>query len=197
MPPRPRRRAPAVDPLANQLPLPPVHVDAYASLEPVEIDIDFAGQTWSVPLMFAADWLELLWAEPFDVDDIFPGLVHAEDALNEGLLTGSVELDDSFDIAMEVLEQASGYRWWFALKLITAMKVLWWRMGGMLLLRGIDARQMSLGAWCTAALDLCIENMDQQKMAEFLTELNTAPPGHESSQDEDADAFLMAMRQAL
>jgi hypothetical protein len=201
--PRPRvpRSAPAADAEQSEVHLPTVPVDPLASLPPTEIITELAGREWIIPAYPAARWLRILWSQPFDPDAIFPGLVEdddIDDILLNALLDGEIDHEDSFEVAMEILEAASGYSWWFTLRLVTLIGAGWARIGGMLLHAGVDMELVSLGAWCTAAMEMCVGNLPPKKAAEMLDQLLQKPPGIAGEVDPfdevaDSEAFMAAM----
>ncbi len=195
MPARPRPGAPDADPDPATIVLPTIPNDPLASLGSNEIEVWIAGKQWVVPAMSASQWLTLLWADPFDPDSIFPDLVDADEDVFDGILDGSIPFNDVFEVAMEILEEASGYRWWFTLRLTSLMKEMWPRLGGMMINRGMRAQDMNLGAWCTAAYALCLENQKPADAYKFANSLNDPPPGIEDPEavEGDAAAFLAAM----
>lgn len=180
--------------------LPEVESNALNYLGSPKIQVDLFGETWTVPAITARDWLEILWADQFDPDEIFPGLVNQpelDDQIVEGLLDGSQDPDELFDIAMEILEEASGFHWWFAIKLAACMKVSWSRIGGHLVLAGVDPGRLSLGSWLSACLALISEHTAPKGFAQLLHEFNTPPEGYGPSPEDlmemDESAFLAAM----
>lgn len=204
MPARPRRprAAPVADAEPQQIVLPNVEADSYPYLGPTTIETDFQGQTWIIRPTTAADWLKILWSEPFDVDMIFPGLVQSgrselEDLLYNALLDEEVEPQEIVDIALEIIETAAGYKWWFVLRLTSAVKGAWSRIGGILVLRGVDANAITLGSWCSAVLALCVEMMEPKKAVAFIEDLSAVPDGVEHDPLDDMvmeeAAFLSAM----
>lgn len=198
MPNRPRRprAAPAADADSQYIHLPAVEADPYSYLGPTTIETDFQGRTWVIRSMTAADWLRIFWSEPFEVDAIFPGLVQddrndLEDLLYDGLIDGLIEFSDVTDIALEIIEVAAGFKWWFVLRLTSAIKGAWSRIGGVLVLRGVDPSAITLGAWCSAALALCVELVEPKKAVEFIEQLSAVPDGVEQDPMDD-----MAMEEA-
>lgn len=175
--------------------LPRVHCNALASLDAQDIAVSFVDIEWIIPAMTAAQWLRLLWADPFQVDAIFPGLVDGADDVTDAILDGLISFDDITDVATEILEEASGYRWWFTLRLATVAREMWPRLGGMMINNGVHPQNMSLGAWCTAAYQLCLDNQEPANAYKFANALNDPPPGIEdpSVQAADEEAFLAAM----
>jgi hypothetical protein len=150
--------------------------------------------------MSAADWLALVWSDGLTFYDVFPGLVTDEEgAFTEAMMDGELNLGDLFSVAQEVLETASGLRWWFALNLSMQVKVNWHTLGGTILRAGLDPRHMPFGAFLLAFLSVCLENLKPERANTFITELNTPPKGMVSEETvaDDGAAFLSAMRQAL
>lgn len=185
---------------ASSVHLPDVESDALSYLGPPIVEVDFLDATWTVPVTTARDWLEILWAPRFDPDEIFPGLLQdpdLDDQITEALLDGSQTGDELFDVAMEILEENAGYKWWFAIKLATLIKVSWHRIGGRLVLAGVDPATLSLGAWLTACLTLVAEYTQPKAFASLLHEFNTPPDGYGPSPEElmvmDESEFLAAM----
>lgn len=195
------QRAPVGDADEQQLALPKVSCDPLASLPPTEIVTTCAGREWIIPALTADHWLRALWSTPFDPDSIFPGFVEddtVDDVLLDAFLDDRISLDESSEIAMEVLEVASGYSWWFTIRLSLVFAASWSRLGGMLINSGIDASKMSLGAWCSAALDLCVSNIEPKQATDLINELLKAPEGVGPEVDpfdelEDTEAFMAAM----
>lgn len=193
-------RGASADPESSTVILPPVDADPISYLGPSSTAVDFLGREWIVPPLSAADWLEVIWAQPFVVDDIFPGFVNdldLEDAISDVLFSDGFDPESLGEVAMEMLEMASGYRWWFTLKLCTSVRVSWARLGGMLVLSGVDPRAVTLGSWVSAVLALLGEHVRPKEFASLLMELNTPPAGHElNEQDQmemDEAEFMAAM----
>jgi hypothetical protein len=145
--------------------------------------------------MMAEDWLRLLWAEPFDMEQIFPGLAMESWEIDEAVLEGTLSYDEPLQIGLEVLEIASGYRWWFLLRVASSAKAAWMQLGGMLVSTGVDASRISLGAWVSAAMATWLQNMPADKAGLLIDQLMAAPEGYEEEFDEEAEsaAFLAAM----
>lgn len=186
-------RRPTVAPVApgesepSNVVLPEVESSPLSYLGPTPILVTLFKRTWTVPALTAVPWLEIIWTDPFDPDAIFPGLIddqNLHDLIVDGLIDGSLDPDELFDIAMEVLTEAAGYDWWFALKLATAVRVNWARLGGHLVLAGVDPARVTLGAWLSACLALVSEHTEPKGFATFLNELTTPPEGYGPSPEE-------------
>jgi hypothetical protein len=176
--------------------LPQIPCDPSASLEPLPIEVSYLGRDWVISAMTAREWLAILWAEDLSVDTIFPGLVDGYDALLDGLIDGTTTSREAFEVAMDILEAAGGYKWWFTLRLVTLAKIQWPQFGWYL---RHDLGQISLGMFLTEYLGLCLKNSDPTQAARLVMELNAAPPEFATEIDEinDGEAFLAAMRQSL
>lgn len=181
-------------------PIPQVWTDPAATVASDPLVIEVLGRTWSVPAMSAAEWLELVWMDRLTFYDIFPGLIGDDDGFfTDAMVDGLIDLDEMFGIAKEIIEAASGLRWWFCLNLSVQAKANWHHLSGSLTREGLDPRTTPYGMWLLAFLSLCLENMKPEKAAMFVTELNTPPKGSgvEKDNSDDGAAFLSAMRQAL
>jgi len=178
--------------------LPVIKCDPLASLSPRPIEVYALGKEWVVPAMSAEDWLRVLWeGEYVDPEAIFPGLVGAYDELYDALFDGTLSMEESFHIAMEILEEASGYKFWYTLRAVAFMKSSWPRIGGLV---GLDPARTSLGLYITAYIAVCIQNVSAKNAVKLVEQLNEIPPAYaESEYDEAAElaAFLEAASQPL
>lgn len=192
----PSRPRPVLDELADPARniLPPVECDPLASLSPTKITVDYLGKSYTVPAMTASQWLAILWETDFSPDDIFPRLVNADDDVIDAIVLDGVTPKEVFDVAMEILEIASGYRWWFAVRAAAMLKASWFRVGGFAM---FNPATISLGLFLTSMLGQCIEHMEPKKAVELIEALNEVPDGYEGPTEEFADgaAFLAAMQQ--
>ncbi len=190
---------PAADAGPEQHRLPKINVSPYASLPPRPIEIDAYGQTWTIPAMNAGQWLEILWAEPLDLLDVWPGLGGAFNAMVDALFDNKTNNQELVEIACEIITEASGLDYWVAIRLSACLRVSWLQVGGGLLKAGLRPESVSLGTYLVAALAFLAENMDPKKAVELFEELNRKPV-HERTEDdelEDARAFMAAMAETL
>lgn len=192
----------ALDSEPDEHRLPVLNLDPRAGFWIQSIQVDAFGATWTIRAMSAADWMEAIWADDFTILDIFPGMVEQEDVedeMYEALFGGEITMEEISRIGLEIIEEASGYDYWVALRAISSFKPAWLQIGGATLRSGIDPARTALGAFITAALSWLVENMKPAKAVQFLEELNKLPEGEES-RDEEEDlgaAFLAAMNQSL
>lgn len=175
--------------------LPDIAFDPASALRISEIEVEVLGTVFVVPAMSAADWLDILWGLP-DPEVIFPGLVGGEQFIYTAMLEGRFTDQQCFDVAMDILELASGFRWWTAYKTAGLVQAGWFRLSWMMPSR---PDEVSLGAFLSSFLGAAIEKMEPKNAVDLVTELNEAPEGYEEELDEEAEgrAFLAAMHQAL
>lgn len=192
-PSRPRPSAPDAAGEPERSVLPAIECDPLASLSPTTVTVDYLGREYTVAAMSATQWLAILWNPDFSPDDIFPALVSAEDDVVDGIILGETVTREVFLVAMEILEVASGFRWWFTLRAVAMLRASWFRIGGFVVL---DPAQVSLGLFLTSMLGQCIEHMEPARAAEMVEQLNEAPEGFELPEDEFAEgaAFMAAMQ---
>lgn len=181
------------------------NADPLASLAIFAITVTVAVGDFQIPALPAARWLEILLDEDFQPERIFPGLCSDETVLAcfEGLDNGSLSEQDVADAVMDALEVASGRRWWITLRLARVAREHWDLVGGGLMLAGVRAEQVSLGAWLDALHALMVERLaaaDPAACASF-TQTLVAPPASVGRQEMDevveGNAFLASMKMAM
>lgn len=133
-----------------------------------------------VPALVAADWLELLWGDPqeLDLDAIFPGLVPEEDQdyINDTLLSGAVSMEQLQRLALDVVTEVSGRPWWVTIRMINIVEARWSILGGNLVLRKIDAERLSLSAWLDALWLTIFDNLPRDKWTMLASMIEASPP---------------------
>lgn len=172
-----------------------IQFDLAATLEPVEIDVEVAGGTYTVPALPASDWLVVIAEGSWG--DIVPGLLDPDTTgdLEDRIADLAVDHEELRIAAQAALAAAAGVKWWTArLMAVTAVTT---RLAAHLRLHGIDPTVVSLGAYLSAAYNAATEGMDRAARAQFDMELQRPPVGvaPEEWYDEDAAAegFLAAM----
>lgn len=133
---------------------------------------------WIMPII-SGDFLEIF---PGKAELSFDGILDDLDAL-----TG----EECFLAARDAISVASGMDWCAAIQLVDAATA---DMGisGELILRGIDATRVSLGAYVQAVYALLIMSADSKARAKIDATLSVPPPGFVS--DESGFEQLMAQR---
>lgn len=179
-----------------------VGVDPVASMRTWGAEVAFGDQTYRVPAMDAAQWLELLLAQPIDFEGLFPGLAgpQAVCEVNQMILAGQASADDLERAILDLLEAVSGRSWWVTLRLCYSVRSNWESIGGEMARNGVHPWGMPLGYWLDAAYSTMIDLMlkgPKPKAAADWSRAVTQPPVTEMRQvDEVANtaAFLAALR---
>ena len=165
-------------------------MDPVASLRPAEIDVEIGQYVYTVPALGAADWIEVLaegngWS-------IIPGLLSAADklALMRDYLGGTVTSQDLLDAGHSVLAAAGGRRWWEVERLVqAAIGEAWPTIHGNLVLKGVDVKRLTLGAFINAiwvmALQSCKKDSERQALE---WEITKPPPGYIDEMEETDEA---------
>lgn len=148
--------------------------------------------------MPAVDWLAVLMSDDLHLDDVFPGLLADVDVdwVEERLLQGDLELDEYQRIVFDIIETASARKWYVTLRLIEVAKSSWDSIGSEMMLRGVDAAQVSLAAWLDILLITILRNMEQKDVTMFTMRLEAPPPEEAQEAIEDLEmsrSAFMAM----
>lgn len=169
--------------------------DPVAALLCWQVDVDVAGDIYTIPARPAVDWILAIagnWS------DIIPGLLDPDtsDPLEDAIANLVIDGDELRAVAQAALAEAAGTKWWTARTLALSIAQSP-EMVGLLLTKGVDAGVVSLGAYLTAAYALAVHNMDKTQRAKFELDLQTPPAGVPAEEwwDEDAaaDSFMSAM----
>jgi hypothetical protein len=177
-------------------------MDPIASLAPFDIEYTIGDRDFVLAARPASVWLKVLLPDQVPLESILPGWTGggARRHIFWSLARGELTHGDWNDMAMEILEQAAGRKWWQAVNLIVGMKDAdnWTTIFGGLMLRGVDADTISLAAWLDAAMALCTEHMDKEERIKFRLTIDTPPVGTDPAKAIDAAeqerAFLALMQ---
>lgn len=172
--------------------------DPLAALRPADIEVELGGWLYVITARPAADWMVALMKGPAA---IVPGMLASDDRaeLLRDFLRGRVTQEEMSEAAHDVLEAASGRRWWEAERLVvSAMQGDSWPVvHGELVLRGVDLEKISLGALWNALYSLVIQNTEEAKRPKIEFEISKPPPGVSADElydPEDAeDSFMAAL----
>lgn len=179
--------------------------DALAALKIWTLDVDLAGETFTVPPRPASDWFVAI----LDVETplpIIPGLMDgdAEERITDMILSGQVGTDEIVTRCRELLTAAAGRPWWEADRLIRSSAESWQIIGGELTRLGVDLGEVSLAAALNAIYVVCVRTMDEKERNKFDIDLRMPPIGiegvtTEEMYDEQAAtaAFTALMGQAV
>lgn len=179
----------------------PTDVDPLASLRISKVAVDLAGRRWLIPAVDAATWLEILLDDPLDPEALFPGLCGPEVIVevNDLIILGEITMDQMQEAIFDVIEAASGRKWWVALRLCKAIRGGWDRVGGELASHGVTPFGVSLSYWLDGAFATSfriLAEQDPRAAADFTKKLTTPPPGlamENFNRDRATEAFRAAM----
>lgn len=170
--------------------------------------VEFGGQEFEIPAYPAARWLEVLLAEKVNLEAVFPGLagLDAELAVNLAITGSKATQDELEQVIYEVLEAASGRRWWITLRLCMSLRAHWEWVGGAMARNGLTPFDVPLAFWLDGAYATMIHEMvasaaepqDLNKIADWARALTVPPASQiraEASDTMDRDAFLALARQ--
>lgn len=178
--------------------------DAIAALRIWAVDVDLAGETFTVPPRPAADWFLAILDEDNPLP-LIPGMMdgEAERSIADLLLDGAVDVDDIVKRSRELLTEVAGRPWWEADRLIRSAGASWHVIGGELTRLGVDLHAQSLAAVLNAIYVICVRTMDEKERNKFDVDLRLPPVGVEGVTAEDVydqraaeEAFMALMGQS-
>jgi hypothetical protein len=163
--------------------VPRIVTDAVMSLRPWPIEMTVAGQDVQIPALPAADWLSVLMVENLVFDDVLMNLApDVAEVVDQALFDGSITFDDYSKLLLDLISTVSGRPWHKALRLIAVVHVSWDVIGAELEFKGIDATEVSLGAWLDVALIALLKNLEEKDIPLFVTRLEAPAPGAEEEE---------------
>lgn len=178
--------------------------DALAALRIWAIEVELAGEVFTVPPRPAADWFVAILDEDVPLP-LIPGLMDgdAEERLFDLMLGGQVSAELIAQRSRELLTEAAGRPWWEADRLIRSSGASWHIIGGELTRLGVDLGAVSLAAALNAIYVVCVRTMDEKERTKFDIELRLPPIGVEGVSTEEmyderaaTAAFVALMGQA-
>jgi hypothetical protein len=178
--------------------------DALAALKIWALDVELAGETFTVPPRPAVDWFLAIIDEEVPLP-LIPGLMGkaAEDRITDLLLDGDIDAELIRTRSRELLTAAAGRPWWEADRLIRSSAASWHIIGGELTRLGVDLGKVPLGAALNAIYVICVRTMDEKERNKFDIELRLPPIGVEGVTTEEMydqkaaeSAFAALMGQA-
>ena len=178
-----------------------VSVDPVAHLRPFSAVVQLGEATFTVPALFAADWLEAIISGQGSLWPVLPGLLDLDDQMTVAHLLSDdlLSLEDLNLAALDLIEVASGHNWWWALRVISlATTEAWDRLYGSLLLHGVDSTRLSLAGWLSALYAMVTKDLPPDKIKIFEMDLSQPPEGFAEDLDEDAEGamFTQMMQQS-
>lgn len=174
--------------------------DALAALKIWAIDVELAGEVFTVPPRPAADWFLAILDEDSPMP-LIPGLMDADADERIGDLLMDEVIDPELIVkrSRELLTEAAGRSWWEADRLIRSSGASWHIIGGELTRLGVDLTTVSLAAALNAIYVICVRTMDEKERNKFDIDLRLPPIGVEGVTTEEmydekaAEAAFMAL----
>lgn len=164
----------------------------------VELDIDGQPELFRIEPFPAADWL-IATLETGHLSYL-PGMLDdvQRDRLMDALDAGTITTTAIRDANREALEQASGWKWWQASRLISTLSHGWATFGGVLLATGADPARQPLGMVLGAFYSVLWQNAGKKEDRDKLVRQLMAPPAPDMDGDEwDEEAAEQAVWQML
>lgn len=142
------------------------------------------------------------WVVPIVDDDwlgIVPGMLDVTDrGVDDALDVGAITYEDCVRAARDAVGVAAGMPWWSAVRLVRSV-VESPDVTGELVLRGVDARVVSLGAFTQAAYRVLTRDVDKKQRARIDRDIEMVPPGLTLAErwdpEVEASGFEAMMRQ--
>lgn len=152
--------------------------------------VRIANRVYEIQEQPASMWVAHLAGESPIVDLL--NLLEEEDReeVEDGILSGEVELTELNSVLTELLGLVSGRSWWFTLRLIHAAQDSWDSLGGYLVLKGVRADQLSLQAWMDALLATVLRHIEPDKHTQWLARMSAPPAGVQVVLDEKREEDL-------
>jgi len=168
-----------------------------AALRIWPVTVDLGGATHRI-----APYPAIRWIVPIIDDDwfsIIPGMLDPTDqTVDDALDNGTITYEDCVRAARDAVGVAAGVPWWSTVRLVRSVMSTPDVMGE-LLICGIDAQTMSLGAFVQAAYRVFTRDADKKQRAKIDQSIETAPPeltlADRWEPEAEASGFEAMMRQ--
>jgi len=157
-------------------------------LKPWPVVVEMHGLSLEIPALPAVDWLAVLMQTDLSLDDFIDELMPD---IEEKLYETDLDLEELYEVCLEVISVASARPWWVTLRLITIAKDHWHILSGEML--KVDATRMSLYGWLDVLLLVILNSMEPKDTTMFSMRLETPPSDVEAKPEEmemSAGAFL-------
>jgi hypothetical protein len=159
---------------------------------PIEVVVG-ASLRFTIEACPAIEWILSILED--DLSGIVPGMIPDGTDVLDALAAGQLTAEDCGIAAKAAIEVAAGMRWWKAVRLI-GVSVSSDSISGELVLSGVRADHVSLGAWCRATYRVLTRDQDKKGITRIDDQLDSAPSGISAAErydpDEAADMFERA-----
>lgn len=172
--------------------IPQFNRDPVASLRPTTLLFEVGGQSFETKVLTATDWLTILMGEHTGTLTAITQLMEQEDV--RGLVDAYIAHGGDLDELMfDLLEAASGRRWWVAINLVGAALGSWHSVGAALIADGVDPNKLSLAAWLDVFTVTLLEKIKPEEATMLMMKVEIPPDGVEvpdEALEMSADQFL-------
>jgi hypothetical protein len=173
-----------------------MEINGIATLRCWPVTISLAGSTYTIPAKPALVWILAIHSESWL--SIIPGMLdQSDDRFDRALDAGLISADECVSAAQNAIAAASGLPWWAAWRLI-GVSIEQCGISGSLVLAGIDAESVSLGAYVAAIYRIITKGMDKKELAKIDRTISERPAGIATDElyDEQvaSDAFMNMAR---
>lgn len=154
--------------------------------------ISVLDEDHEIPALPAADWLRVLMDDRSMFEDLFLELIPT----GPSLLLDKRLADELESLSKDIIELASGRKWYIAMRMIVLMRANWNVLGATMLRKGVDASSISLSGWLDVALLVTLEHIEKDNMPMFLAQLELPPEGEGPPEEEmemTGEQFLSLM----
>lgn len=171
--------------------IPKLNKDPIWSLQPWPLVIELKAHEYEIPAMSAVEWLAYLLQPRPDLDGM---IMNFFPDLDELLITGQVALEEVYEILLDVISTVTARPWWVTLRLISVVYQSWHVLGP-IMLKAVDASQMSIAGWLDVLTVEVLNAMDPKDTTMFTSKLESPPPSERPEEpmeemEMDRSAFL-------
>lgn len=155
----------------SNFPIPQLNHHPVQSFRPVPVVFTVAGVEFELPVRPAADWLATLmgdWIPDDLIMDLVPNGVAAVMAIEDP--------QDIEELALDLIEEASGRDWWVTLRLVGAVAGGWHVLGPEMFLNQVNPQTLTLAGWLDAMTLIIARAMDKDNHAMFWSQVEMPPP---------------------
>lgn len=144
--------------------------------------VTVADREYEIPAMSAVDWLTYLMQPQPDIDGIILDLFPDSEEL---LFAEQIELEELYDIVLDLIAAVCARPWWVALRQINIARVSWNVLGPMMM-ESVDATQVSIAGWLDILLVKTLSAMDPKETTMWTSKLEAPPPSEQPAEPMEA-----------
>lgn len=171
--------------------VPRLNKDPVWSLQPWPVVVELADREYEIPAMAAVGWLAYLMHPQPDLDGM---LMEFFPDLDELLIGGVVDLEETYEVLLDLISTVTARPWWVTLRLISVVYQSW-QVLGPIMLKAVDASQLSIAGWLDVLTVEVLNAMDPKDTTMFTSKLESPPASERPAEpmeemEMDRGAFL-------